>query len=406
LRTKDFPELPKDFASQRRTFSPIKGTNDWKLFQTFRYGKDKLKYEFDVPDGEYLVELYFSEPWLGIGGGMKASGMRLFDVVINGKTVLNDLDIWTEVGTNTALKKVVKAKAINGKIIISFPESKAGQAVINAIAIASLNKYVTNPENLFIEYQFKSWLDIGDKQFPSENIVFTSLPSNLYGSDWVSFTNKNDSRKLDFVLKAGTDVFVAIKKGNPPLIAISDFENTGTEIKTDENMGTTYTVYKKRIIISQLVFLDLTPECIVIMQPANNMQPAYDLKPIVQYKTNVVKLSEGADKDSANGRYCSVVKTNNGVGIEYPIQIGAADIYSITMKYFYGKEQPVKGKLQLIGPGNTMMLTEEVSFTFTRDGKWNQFTINTGSQINAGNYIVRLIIDNAKDLAISGIDVQ
>ena len=64
------------------------------------------------------------------------------------------------------------------------------------------------------------------------------------------------------------------------------------------------------------------------------------------------------------------------------------------------------GKLQLIDAGNTMMLEEPVSFTFTREGKWNQFTINTGSQINAGNYKVRLVIEKAKGLAISGIDVQ
>ena len=66
-----FPECPHSFASQRRTFDPIKGTKDWKLFQDFRYGKDKLKFEFELPDGEYLVELYFIEPWLGTGGGME-----------------------------------------------------------------------------------------------------------------------------------------------------------------------------------------------------------------------------------------------------------------------------------------------------------------------------------------------
>lgn len=409
--TKDFSELPENFASQRRTFSPIWGTNDWKLFQTFRYGKDKLQYEFDVPAGEYLVELYFIEPWLGIGGGMKASGMRLFDVAINGKIILNDLDIWTEAGTNTALKKVVKAKAVNGKIAISFPESKAGQALISAIAIASSKWYANEGKVINIgrpvyEYEFKSWLDIGDKQYSSENIVFNSLPSNLFGADWVSFRNKKDNRKVAFIAKNATDVFVSVKKDTAKPVAISDFENTGTEIITDENSGTSYSVYKKRFGKGQSVSLDITPECIVMMQPVNNMQPAYDLKPITQYKANVVKLSDGAIKDSTNGRYCSVIRTNNEVSIEYPVQIGAADIYSITMKYFYGKEQSVKGKLQLIEPGNTMMLEEEVSFTFTRDGKWNQFTINTGSQINAGNYIVRLIITNAKDLAISGIDVQ
>ena len=52
------------------------------------------------------------------------------------------------------------------------------------------------------------------------------------------------------------------------------------------------------------------------------------------------------------------------------------------------------------------MLEEEVSFTFTREGKWNQFTINTANMINAGNYIVRLIIDKAEGLAVSGIDIQ
>ena len=136
------------------------------------------------------------------------------------------------------------------------------------------------------------------------------------------------------------------------------------------------------------------------------MQPAYDLKPITQYKTNIAKLGDGVLKENFAGRECAVFKTNHSTGIEYPIQTGVADIYTITMKYFYGKEQPIKGKLQLIGAGNNMMLGEEVSFTFTREGKWNQFTINTANMINAGNYIVRLIIDNAEGLSVSGIDIQ
>jgi hypothetical protein len=60
----------------------------------------------------------------------------------------------------------------------------------------------------------------------------------------------------------------------------------------------------------------------------------------------------------------------------------------------------------LIGAGKNMMLEEEVSFTFTRESKWNQFTINTANMINAGNYIVRLIINKVEGLAVSGIDIQ
>ncbi len=66
----------------------------------------------------------------------------------------------------------------------------------------------------------------------------------------------------------------------------------------------------------------------------------------------------------------------------------------------------VKGKLQLIGAGNSMMLDETVNFTFTRDGKWNQFTVNTPGMINAGNYTVRLVVEHAESLAISGIEIQ
>jgi hypothetical protein len=82
------------------------------------------------------------------------------------------------------------------------------------------------------------------------------------------------------------------------------------------------------------------------------------------------------------------------------------DIYSITVKYYYPNEQIVKAKLQLFDAGGNRMMDEEVQFTFTRVGKWNQFTVNTGSQINAGNYVVKLVAENGKELAISGIEIQ
>ena len=63
--------------------------------------------------------------------------MRIFDVAVNGETVVDNLDLWAEAGYCGALKRVVMAKAENGRIRISFPEVKAGQAVICGIAIAS-----------------------------------------------------------------------------------------------------------------------------------------------------------------------------------------------------------------------------------------------------------------------------
>ncbi len=408
--TKDFPELPTDFASQRRTFSPIKATNDWKLFQTFRYGKDKLKYEFEVGNGEYLVELYFIEPWLGIGGGMKASGMRLFDVSINGKRVLDDVDIWNEAGTNTALKKTVRAKVINGKLIISFQDNKAGQAVISAIAIASTNPYgnegkIVDTGRPIYEYAVKSWLDIGDKVYEHEPFVFHSLPANLYGADWIQFKTKKTQRLASYMAKKPVDFFIGISDDDTASNELSGIEKTHTQIVTDEDAGKTYQVYRKRLKAGESV-KEIPPGTIAVIVPVNDMQPAYDLKAVKQYRTNIVKTGEGVIKDSVNGRFCAVIKSNSQTAVDYPVQTGVADRYSITVKYFYGKEQTVKGKLQLIGPGNTMMQEEEVNFSFTRPGKWNQFTINTSSQINAGNYIIRLVVEDAEGLAFSGIDIQ
>ncbi|HEY6505382.1 MAG TPA: malectin domain-containing carbohydrate-binding protein [Chitinophagaceae bacterium] len=409
--TNEFPGMPAHFASQRRTFSPIRNTKDGKLFQSFRYGKNKLQYEFLLPDGAYMVELYFIEPWLGIGGGMDCNGMRLFDVAINNKIVLNDLDIWREAGTNKAIKKTVKVNITGGKMVIAFPETKAGQAVISAIAIATLKKdinesRVTNTGRPVYEYEFRSWLDIGDKQYMEEEILFYSLPSNLYGADWIRFRNKRDARRISFMAKEATNVFVACLKSAETPQSVSKFENTGTEIVTDENGGTYYTVYRKLYDKNENVQLDLHPGCIVITQPFSNMQPAYDLKPVTQYKNNVVKISEGVSKEMVNGRDCASVKENNTVSIEYPVQTGVADIYSITVKYYWPMENELKGKLQLIGAGNSMMLDLPVGFTFTRSGKWNQFTVNTGNMINAGNYIVKLITADAAGLAVSGIDIQ
>ncbi len=412
--TKDFPEVLENFASQRRTFSPIRGTNDWKLFQTFRYGKDKLQYQFDVSDGEYLVELYFIEPWLGIGGGMKASGMRLFDVAVNGKTVLNDLDIWTEAGTNTALKKTVKAKSVNGKIIISFPESKAGEALISGIAIASLKNGIAKKTTIgkaIYNVSYKNcvvnqWLDIGDKQYADATVTITSLPSNLFGASWFQFYKKSKQEFVAFNTLTDIELFVALERNSILPDWLETFENTASSIITDENNGTIYKVIRKRILKGERITFPFDKTMLVAYQPANNMQPAYDLKPTTQYRTNAVKLNENVVKDSVNGRLCAVVKTNNKTAVDYAIQTGVGDRYSFTVKYFYGKEQELKGKLQLLDAGGTMMQEEPVSFTFTRAGKWNQFTINTNSQINAGNYTVRLVVENGEGLTLSSIDVQ
>lgn len=113
--------------------------HDAKLFQYFRWGRHALNYQFAVPDGEYRVELYFAEPWLGKheGAGIDCEGERIFDVAINDSVVVDDLDLWAEAGFAGACKKVIDIKVKGGLLTVSFPEVKVGEAIISAIAIAA-----------------------------------------------------------------------------------------------------------------------------------------------------------------------------------------------------------------------------------------------------------------------------
>lgn len=113
--------------------------HDAQLFQYFRWGRHALNYQFAVPDGEYRVELYFAEPWLGKheGAGIDCEGERIFDVAINDSVVVDDLDLWAEAGFAGACKKVVDIKVKGGLLTISFPEVKVGEAIISAISIAA-----------------------------------------------------------------------------------------------------------------------------------------------------------------------------------------------------------------------------------------------------------------------------
>ncbi|MCM1077672.1 MAG: malectin domain-containing carbohydrate-binding protein [Bacteroides sp.] len=137
----DFTGLSPYLASQRVTYDPIAGTNDWNLLQSFRFGRHKLSYRLPLSNGRYRVELYFIEPWHGTGGGegTDCEGLRIFDVAINDSTVIDDLDIWAEAGHDKLLKKMVDCDVTDGYLNITFPEVKAGQAVLSAIAVASLD---------------------------------------------------------------------------------------------------------------------------------------------------------------------------------------------------------------------------------------------------------------------------
>lgn len=404
-----FQEIPAFFASQRRTNSPIIGTKDWPLFQNFRYGLDQLKYNFPLTDGEYLVELYFIEPWVGIGTNSNCTGMRLFDVAFNGQIVLKDLDIWKTVGSNRVYKKMIKTTVKGGKLEISFPNVRAGQAIISAIAIASADQTkrpaIAKPFLRNLKCQNcteQSWLDLGNQVFNTEKIQINQLPSNLFGADWIQLKDRNTVDNISFSTSTETDLYLAAK-GN---MRMKDFgESTNTEMITDEEGGATYYLYHKRVAAGKEIQLSLDQNNLLMAMASNHMQPAYDLKTVLSFKPLQAKIWGEAIRTSVNTRD-AIQFMQNGASVDWSFNIGAADMYSITIRYANETGKKAQATMELLAADGTVMKTEQINFTASLKGKWNYIVTNSGSMINAGNYIIKIKSTNAIGVSLSALDIQ
>ncbi len=240
----DFPGMNPYQASQRHITADIRGTKSDALFQFFRFGRHRLWYDLPVAtDGIYRVELYFMEPWHGYQGREQDDyeGMRIFDVAINGQTVVNDLDPWAEAGYLGAMKRVVTAQAKDGKLHISFPEVKAGQAVICGIAVAQEANKAHKAHKPNKPHQF-SWQSL-------DTDTIAKLPKDLLPQD-------TEARPASVYTPSKANTFI-IKPGLGQEYALRfRYKNTtGTPVKG----RLTITDVKKAVLVDREVSFPPTP---------------------------------------------------------------------------------------------------------------------------------------------------
>ena len=93
--------------------NPMADTEDEPLYQTVRW--DVSAYRLKVPNGKYKVTLQFCEPHYN------EAGKRVFGVKLQGKTVIDKLDVFAKVGKNKALDYTFDdVKVTNDLLDISF----------------------------------------------------------------------------------------------------------------------------------------------------------------------------------------------------------------------------------------------------------------------------------------------
>ncbi|MFD1771972.1 malectin domain-containing carbohydrate-binding protein [Sphingobacterium suaedae] len=400
--TDSYDGIQPFFASQRRTFDPIKGVADWTLFQSFRYGQNQLAYRFDLPNGDYDIELYFAEPWIGTGGGEDASGRRIFDVAINGKVVEKNLDLWKEAGHDVAMKRVYRGRVEDGVLSITFPEVAVGQAIIQAIAIATEDKDMTmtavpHYNMQVIEGQvppIQSWMDIGQIYDTQQQLALQQLPGSLYGASFFKAAQEN----VTVSFRYPTDFYVWGTE------IPSGFESIGDSIMN--NRGEIYPVFRKVLRMNEPMLLPTTQGGYCAFQIQSGLQPAYDLKKSDTYKANAIKVYHGLRKVNFLKQERLQFEQAKGT-LTFEVKVGVADVYSLTLKYHNPFKESKSVSLELQMPdGKILKPAEGLQLDPTREGKWNYVNTNTGTMINAGTYRVILRGIDTDGVYIDALDVQ
>lgn len=122
-------------------------TNNDPLFQTQL--TNLSAYRFDVPDGEYELTLYFAELLsdkerekllynLGAESDEKKATEREFDVSVNGKLLLKNLNLARQFGDHRAVKKRFTLRVKNNQGLEIQLKANKGSAVLNAIKLRKL----------------------------------------------------------------------------------------------------------------------------------------------------------------------------------------------------------------------------------------------------------------------------
>lgn len=121
---------------QNPAVTDIVGTQDDSLFLTERSSETgAFDYRVPIVSGVYHVRLHFAEIYWGApGGGPGGPGRRVFDVTLEGQTVLASYDIFADVGAMTAVVKSFRVDVQDGALDLGFAAT-VDQPKVSAIEI-------------------------------------------------------------------------------------------------------------------------------------------------------------------------------------------------------------------------------------------------------------------------------
>jgi hypothetical protein len=179
---------------------PVQGTSESIIYQTVRYNTDG--YDLGLPNGVCSVTLQFNEPFYD------APGKRVFGVAIQGRAVVERLDMFERVGKNKALDmtfrdipitdghlriqftRIVEFPAIAG-IVIELAAKDAAKPIVRKINCGGNNEY---------GYESDEW-----SEKPTDALRRRSMPTLDFYEDFARANFGEDAAKPVGALLARID---------------------------------------------------------------------------------------------------------------------------------------------------------------------------------------------------------
>ena len=198
-----------------------------QVFQTERWDHssgDEMKWFFNVPGpGDYNVKLYFANGY----HGTSQVGQRVFNVQIEGSTVLSNFDIVAEVGHQVGTLRSFNANVTDGILNIDFYRTSANDPIINAIEIVN-GSGITPPVTKVLAVS-PSAVNFPDTQENTTSASQTITLSNTGNSTLtVSAINLSGSHASMFSHNGSTPI--SISSGGSQTVEVS-FTPTSTGTK-------------------------------------------------------------------------------------------------------------------------------------------------------------------------------
>ena len=116
------------------------GSGEEVMFQSEKNASTTLSYVFPTGNGNYTVELYFAEIFVGAPGGAPAlgAGARLFDINVEGSTETG-IDLFDTYGTLQAVTKTFTVTVSDGFLNIDL-SAQVDRAKLSGICITPTDR--------------------------------------------------------------------------------------------------------------------------------------------------------------------------------------------------------------------------------------------------------------------------